>query len=456
LTNGDVTSKTNGVETYTFTYTRELKVETISLNAQVLHRFGYDPNGNRVADKRQDGTLVYYVGGYYEYSVNGTETHTTKYYGSEAIRVDNELRYILSDHLGSTSVVTDGSGNYLAQQRYDAWGLTRYIDGTIPTDKEYTGQRHSRDVGLYDYKARWYDPLLGRFLMEDTIIPNQGVMKLDGYVGMMNNPVRYIDPTGHRVCDDMDEDGNCISYGWNEDTPDVLDTTELSNTSVNCDLSGYCLSGRDLYDFYLAIWPNKKGWWWKTYGEDGYFTILDFIAMLYQIEAFLSLDDEGFLEGYQGFAATHTYEYCKWHSCDGSSPEGMLNFLASYTQSGRNHVKAGAATFNDFDNPGTDPEFALKTVLAIISPESVGHPEWKNGRDNNSAYDFGLVSMGDKERAEELIRNGLVYYHNAFQDQDGNWVVKDNTVLIIGPCESAYFHNDMRTYSIWGCNLNLP
>jgi hypothetical protein len=63
-----------------------------------------------VADKHQDGTLVYYVGGYYEYSVNGSETHTTKYYGGEAMRVDNDLCYILSDHLGSTSVVTDGRG----------------------------------------------------------------------------------------------------------------------------------------------------------------------------------------------------------------------------------------------------------------------------------------------------------------------------------------------------------
>jgi len=49
-------------------------VKTISLNAQVLHTFGYDANGSRVAERRSDGTLVFFVGGYFEYSVNGSET----------------------------------------------------------------------------------------------------------------------------------------------------------------------------------------------------------------------------------------------------------------------------------------------------------------------------------------------------------------------------------------------
>jgi RHS repeat-associated protein len=191
-----------------------------------------DDSDDRVVERRGDGMLVYFVGGYYEYSVRGSETHTVKYYGKEAMRVDNDLRFILTDHLSSTSVVTDANGNYLGGQRYDApsgslgtgWGSTRYVDGAIPTDKvqkrsfclaewhavpfcTYTGQRLSRDIELYDYRARWgacperqrRNPLLGRFLMEDTIIPDQGVMRLDRYSGMKNNPVRFTDPTGHMV-----------------------------------------------------------------------------------------------------------------------------------------------------------------------------------------------------------------------------------------------------------------
>ena len=48
------------------TYTGFLKVETISRGAQVLHRFGYDANGVRVAERRSDGTLVFFVGEYYD------------------------------------------------------------------------------------------------------------------------------------------------------------------------------------------------------------------------------------------------------------------------------------------------------------------------------------------------------------------------------------------------------
>jgi RHS repeat-associated protein len=263
--NGDVISKTDGVDTYSFTYTRELKVKTISLNAQVLHTFGYDANGNRVAERKSDGTLVYFVGEYYEYSVNGSETHETKYYGREAMRVDNDLRFILTDHLGSTSIVTDGNGENPLEQRYDAWGKTRYTDGVIPTDKEYTGQRHSRDIGLYDYKARWYDPLLGRFLMEDTIIPNQGVMRLDRYSGMMNNPLKYIDPSGNnpecgpdgifcnsqgQVMSNAEIFDAMVDYGWFDPLPStsaILDSRYNTVDRVEAVIRNYDQFRRSLF-----------------------------------------------------------------------------------------------------------------------------------------------------------------------------------------------------------------
>jgi YD repeat-containing protein len=56
--NGDVVTRTKGADSYTFTYTDFLKVETISRGAQVLHRFGYDANGVRVAERRSDGRAI--------------------------------------------------------------------------------------------------------------------------------------------------------------------------------------------------------------------------------------------------------------------------------------------------------------------------------------------------------------------------------------------------------------
>jgi len=51
---------------------------------------------------------------------------------------------------------------------------------------------------LYDYVARRYDPLLGRFIQADTIVPSpQSPQSLNRYAYVLNAPLRFTDPTGH-------------------------------------------------------------------------------------------------------------------------------------------------------------------------------------------------------------------------------------------------------------------
>jgi RHS repeat-associated protein len=70
----------------------------------------------------------------------------------------------------------------------------------------YTGQRQEESLGLYFYNARWYDPSLGRFAQADTIVPSPGnPQSLNRYTYTFNNPLKYVDPTGHEPC----PDGNC-------------------------------------------------------------------------------------------------------------------------------------------------------------------------------------------------------------------------------------------------------
>jgi len=50
-----------------------------------------------------------------------------------------------------------------------------------------------------DYRARWYDPKLGRFIQADTLVPGAGhPQALNRYAYVTNNPVKYTDPTGHQ------------------------------------------------------------------------------------------------------------------------------------------------------------------------------------------------------------------------------------------------------------------
>jgi len=70
--------------------------------------------------------------------------------------------------------------------------------GTTPTAYRYTGQRWEAGLGLYFYRARWYDPTLGRFVQPDTVVPDPANPQgLNRYAYARNSPLRYTDPTGH-------------------------------------------------------------------------------------------------------------------------------------------------------------------------------------------------------------------------------------------------------------------
>jgi len=151
------------------------------------------------------------MGGDYEVRyTDDVQTQAIKYYseGGEKIAMRScfgetcgDPTYLLTDHLGSIAATTDASGNLLNQQRYKPFGEVR-TDLPNPayritiTDFGYTGQRAL--AGLMDYHARWYDPGLARFVSADTLVPDPGdSMSWDRYSYVFNNPLSFIDPTGH-------------------------------------------------------------------------------------------------------------------------------------------------------------------------------------------------------------------------------------------------------------------
>jgi RHS repeat-associated protein len=135
-------------------------------------------------------------------SPSGSVTKTSVYYpAAGGMRVNGTLYYMLKDHLGSASVVTDANGNVVGEQRYYPYGETRFTTGSMYTDKLFTGQREVTGLGIYHYQARFYSPKLGRFLSPDTIIPSfANPQSLNRYMYVLGNPVRYVDPTGHLSC----------------------------------------------------------------------------------------------------------------------------------------------------------------------------------------------------------------------------------------------------------------
>ena len=83
--------------------------------------FIYDGDGNLVKKINPNGSKTLYVGGIYEVdkASGGSVTRTVTYYPvAGAMRIDSTHYYILKDHLGSASVVTNNSGTILGTQRY--------------------------------------------------------------------------------------------------------------------------------------------------------------------------------------------------------------------------------------------------------------------------------------------------------------------------------------------------
>jgi len=197
--NGNMTSRQVNGQVFNLAYDSENRM--VQVSGAVTETFKYNGDGQRII-ATQGMTTTVYIGSYFEW--HGTVTDTVKYYYSGAIRVamrvgSNAPVYLMGDHLGSTSVATDVYGVAVNTQLYKAWGETRA--GSSTTKYQYTGQYNNTELGIYYYGARWYDPSLGRFIQADTIVPEPGNSNdWDRYSYVRNNPIRYIDPTGHGPC----------------------------------------------------------------------------------------------------------------------------------------------------------------------------------------------------------------------------------------------------------------
>ncbi|MFT3856662.1 MAG: Ig-like domain-containing protein [Aquabacterium sp.] len=107
----------------------------------------------------------------------------------------NQLRWTLADHQQTVRDVTDASGNLLNHLRYDSFGrLTAQTNAAVATRYTYTGREYDAVLDLMDYRARWYDARMGRFVSTDPMGFGAGDANLYRYVG--NNPFGATDPTG--------------------------------------------------------------------------------------------------------------------------------------------------------------------------------------------------------------------------------------------------------------------
>jgi len=195
--NGNLTSGAGR----TLTYNLENKPLTITIAGQTT-TFVYDGDGGRV--KKTAGTTVTrYISKLYE--CDNTSCSRMVFADGQRIATigaNGSSYYYHTDHLGSSSVITDSAGAKVQSLTYFPYGATRTNTSSatpaIDVAYKYTGKELDSSTNLYYYEARYYDPTLGRFLSADTIVPNpRDPQDLNRYTYAGNNPFRYTDPTGH-------------------------------------------------------------------------------------------------------------------------------------------------------------------------------------------------------------------------------------------------------------------
>ena len=215
-----------------FRWSNFLRSHSITLGTTTQNgSFSYDGDGRQFTGTRNSVTTKYvYDGLNILYDLSGSTVKARYITELElddmiAKKESGQTEYYHSDGLGSVVMMTTTSGNWTKRYRYDAWGNERVVEGTSSNTYTYTSRRKETDLGLLYYRARYYDPLIGRFISQDPFsggpddarisYENKMTSRLNGeftqynsfrdphtfnrYVYVKNNPIRYIDPLGLRT-----------------------------------------------------------------------------------------------------------------------------------------------------------------------------------------------------------------------------------------------------------------
>ena len=200
-------------ENQTYVYDAENRLSQVSVtkdgNTAVIQQNIYNGEGQRIQKIDGDETINYYY-------QDGVVAYTTDTNGNQnsqnLIGTDgnvlaterfqqNATQYYLynKDIQGSTSSLVKEDGSADATYQYTDFGETTIQgDDQAKNEVSYTGGIYDQSTGLYYLNARYYNPEDGRFMTEDSyrgeiMNPETGHL----YVYCANNPVNYVDPSGH-------------------------------------------------------------------------------------------------------------------------------------------------------------------------------------------------------------------------------------------------------------------
>jgi RHS repeat-associated protein len=210
-----IVSKTSSTGTITQTVSYEYDVDDQRVSKTVTSttlNAGTSATGSTTEKYYLDGNQIAFV-------TDGSGNRTDHYlYG---LNVDQVLAqdspagmvWALADRLGSIDTLTDGEGVVVDKRTFDSFGRVLSESNPLVSFRYgYTGRELDLESGLNYYRARYYDPNVGRFISVDPMGFGAGDTNLYRYVG--NSSTNATDPTGLYSFDDFGRD----AYGGLENT----------------------------------------------------------------------------------------------------------------------------------------------------------------------------------------------------------------------------------------------
>jgi RHS repeat-associated protein len=199
--NGNLLTSLTGSNTTTYTWDFENRLSSVTLpGSGGTVSFAYDPFGRRIKKVSSAGTSIFaYDSKNLIEETNGTGAVVARY--TQTQNIDEPLAmlrssatsYYEADGLGSITSLSNPAGALAQTYTFDSFGKQTASSGSLVNPFQYTAREFDPEISLYNYRERYYDPSVGRFLSEDPIRPDDAI---DFYAYVSNNPINFTDPLG--------------------------------------------------------------------------------------------------------------------------------------------------------------------------------------------------------------------------------------------------------------------
>lgn len=189
----------------TNTFDSRDRLTSVTTEGDTVH-YRYNGDGFMTERSDRDGTIRFYYDGNQIIAeatiVNGQPELKANYIRGQKLEAieysDGSKAYVQTNGHGDITELRDAAGNLLNQYQYDIWGNILSKVEQVYNPFRYSGEYYDDATGLQYLRARWYDPSIGRFISEDTYEGELlNPLSLNLYTYVQNNPLMYVDPTGH-------------------------------------------------------------------------------------------------------------------------------------------------------------------------------------------------------------------------------------------------------------------